>query len=359
MPDINRSYSWAIETCNAPNVGYSNLYRNQQKVNGITYYDCSSFINYALVAGGFDTPSYAPNNSAFTTYNEASVLLQLGFDEVDANGEYLPGDIGLNTTHTEMCYTGGQGKGVFMGAHTANASLYNQVSIGSSGGNIDYQQSFQRLFRYGGGASLIGSSIYVCAAIAGNMWQESGINPGIWENLSEGTWTDLLKGYGLGQWTNTGGDTHGRLYKLHTWLNENGYSDDDGDGQVKYISVENVWYKQGEAMAFDNLNAFLTTDVEDIELLTHAWNIGWEGIHDETWDLRVQYARDCYQFILQNANDSSINKWISGNRYLSAGERYNNAVMLYRSLSAGGGGGGKPTKKKKNMPAWMKIRYKI
>lgn len=51
MPDINKSYSWAIETCNAPNVGYSNAYRNQQTVGGITYYDCSSFINYALLAG--------------------------------------------------------------------------------------------------------------------------------------------------------------------------------------------------------------------------------------------------------------------------------------------------------------------
>ena len=52
MPDINKAYSWAIQTCNAPNVGYSNAYRNQQTVGGITYYDCSSFINYALLAGG-------------------------------------------------------------------------------------------------------------------------------------------------------------------------------------------------------------------------------------------------------------------------------------------------------------------
>ena len=39
MPDINKSYSWAINTCNAPNVGYSQSYRNQQTVGGITYYD--------------------------------------------------------------------------------------------------------------------------------------------------------------------------------------------------------------------------------------------------------------------------------------------------------------------------------
>ena len=133
MADINRAYSWAIETCNAPNVGYSQTYRNAQTVGGVTYYDCSSFINYALLAGGFVTPSYAPNSNAFTTYTEASELIRLGFTEVDASGEYIAGDIGLSSEHTEMCYRGGNGKGVFMGAHTSNAELDNQVSIGSSG----------------------------------------------------------------------------------------------------------------------------------------------------------------------------------------------------------------------------------
>ena len=41
MPDLNTAYSWAINTCDAPNVGYSQTYRNQQQVNGVTYYDCS------------------------------------------------------------------------------------------------------------------------------------------------------------------------------------------------------------------------------------------------------------------------------------------------------------------------------
>lgn len=153
MPDINRAYSWAIETCNAPNVGYSQSYRNAQTVGGVTYYDCSSFINYALLAGGFETPSYAPNSNAFTTYSEESELLRLGFTEVDASGEYLAGDIGLSSGHTEMCYRGGSGKGVFMGAHTDNATLANQVSIGSSGGNPGYERSFPRLFRYGDGGA--------------------------------------------------------------------------------------------------------------------------------------------------------------------------------------------------------------
>lgn len=357
MANINKAYSWAVETCNSPNVGYSNTYRNAQTVGGITYYDCSSFINYALIAGGFETTSYAPNNNAFTTNSEASELIRLGFKEVDASGEYLAGDIGLSSSHTEMCYKGGNGKGIFMGAHTSNASLANQVSIGSSSGDTTYQRSFPRLFRYGeGGATGYGISAYVAAAIAGNMWQESTLSPGVWENLSPGLPTDLLKGYGLGQWTNTGGDTHGRLYQLLTWLSDNGYASDDGDGQLAFLIHENVWFTNSE-YPFSSLEDFLKSDSTDIEMLTHAYNLCWEGIHDISWDNRVTYARQCYDYIVTHANDTTITMWYNENTYLSTEQRLNNAVMLYRYLSAGGGGGGTPSKRKKKMPIWMWIKY--
>lgn len=357
MASINRAYSWAIETCNSPNVGYSQTYRNRQTVGGITYYDCSSFINYALIAGGFETPTYAPNHNAFTTYSEASELIRLGFKEVNASGEYLAGDIGLSNGHTEMCYKGGNGKGIFMGAHTDNALLANQVSIGSSGGNATYQRSFPRLFRYGeGGATGYGISAYVAAAIAGNMWQESTLSPGVWENLSPGLPTDLLKGYGLGQWTNTGGDTHGRLYQLLTWLSNNGYASNDGDGQLAFLIHENTWYTNS-AYPFSSLEDFLKSDSTDIKMLTHAYNLCWEGIHDSSWDSRVTYARQCYDYIVTHTNDTTITMWYNENTYLTTEQRLNNAVMLYRYLSAGGGGGGTPSKRKKKMPIWMWIKY--
>ena len=350
MPDINKAYSWAINTCNAPNVGYSQTYRNQRTVNGITYYDCSSFINYALLAGGFETPNYAPSNNAFTTVTEPSELIRLGFTEVDSSGVYLAGDIGLSSSHTEMCYKGGQGSGIFMGAHTSNYPLADQVSISS------HTTSYPRLFRYGsGGASSVGASMFVCAAIAGNMWQESTLSPGVWENLSSGSPTDLLKGFGLGQWTNTNGDTHGRLYKLLTWLSENGYADNDGDGQLAFLIHENVWYVHDE-YPFSNLTEFLQSDSSDIAMLTHAYNLCWEGIHDSSWDNRVDYANQCYAYILAHANDTSITKWYNENTYLITEKRLNNAVMLYRYLSAGGGGGGTGSKKRK-MPLWMMCRY--
>lgn len=357
MPDINRAYSWAIQTCNAPNVGYSQAYRNARTINGITYYDCSSFINFALIAGGFETPSYAPTNNAFTTYAEPTVLLSLGFTEVDAGGTYLAGDIGWVTGHTEMCYKGGNGKGIFMGAHTDNAPLSYQVSIGSSSGDETYERSFTRLFRYGsGGATGYGVSAYVAAAIAGNMWQESTLSPGVWEGLEKGEPTDLLKGYGLGQWTNTGGNIHGRLYQLMTWLDDNNYARDDGNGQLAYLIHENTWYTSSD-YDFESLSAFLTSNSTDIEMLTHAFNLCWEGIHDSSWDARVDYATQCYDYIIANANSSEITEWRNQNAYLPTDQRLNNAVMLYRYLSAGGGGGGTPGKRKRKMPIWMMIRY--
>lgn len=346
MPDINRMYSWAVNTCNANNVGYSQAYRNQQTVNGITYYDCSSFVNYALLAGGFSTPSYAPSNNAFTTYTMESVLLKLGFKKV-AGDEIKAGDIGVSDSHTEICYKGGTGSATFMGAHGSSYPLAQQVSISS------YTRTFPRIYRYGdGGATGYGVSPYVAAAIAGNMWQESGLSPGIWENLSPGTPESLLKGYGLGQWTNTGGDIHGRLYQLCTWLDSNGYARDDGDGQLAFLVHENVWYTSSD-YPFSNLTDFLTSDSTDLTMLTHAYNLCWEGIHDSSWDARVTYAQQCLSYIIEHANDTSISKWYNGNSYLPNSQRLNNAVMLYRFLSAGGGGGG--TEKHK-MPLWFYIK---
>ncbi len=355
--DINKAYSWAINTCNAPNVGYSQAYRNQQTIGGITYYDCSSFIWYALIAGGWDCVSAAGSTWPFTTYTIPEVLTKLGFTLADVNGRWLPGDIALASYHTEMVYQEGEkpGEGITMGAHTDNAPLPDQVSINNYTSNAN---AFPQIWRYGeGGASGFGSSLYVCAAMAGNFWQESGLNPGIWEGLQESSFDSLGHGYGLGQWTNTGGDTHGRLWKLHEYLVNNNYQIDDGVGQLNFLIEENVWYPNAEAAGFENLQAFLTTTSTDLTLLTHAWNIGWEGIHDGSWDDRVTYAENCLKFIQEHGNDASITEWITGNRYLSDEERYNNAVMLYRFLSAGGGGGGTIGKEKHKMPLWMKLNY--
>lgn len=342
MPDINRAYSWAIETCNAPNVGYSQTYRNAQTVGSVTYYDCSSFINYALLAGGFETQDYAPNNNAFTTYTEASELIRLGFTEVDSSGEYLAGDIGLSSGHTEMCYQGGNGKGIFMGAHTNNAPLANQVSIGSSSGDSTYQRSFPRLFRYGeGGASGYGASIFVVSALAGNAWRESHINP----TLSQIGGT----AFGLFQWD---GD---RKTNLLNWLSDNGYDKTDPKGQMQYLVVENDWL--GTFDGISSLTEFLTSSSTDVESLTEAFCKCWERPGIPALEERIEFAYKALSYIQLHANDTSIVTWETEPIYLSVEQALNNAVLMYRFYSAGGGGGGTPTELKKKMPIWMWIKY--
>lgn len=343
MPDINRAYSWAIETCNAPNVGYSQSHRNAQTIDGITYYDCSSFINYALLAGGFETPSYAPNSNAFTTYTEASELIRLGFTEVNASGEYLAGDIGLSSGHTEMCYQGGSGKGIFMGAHTDNALLANQVSIGSSSGDATYQRSFPRLFRYGdGGASGYGASIFVVSALAGNAWRESHINP-ILSQIGGGA-------FGLFQWDG------GRKTALLNWLTDNGYADTSPNGQMQYLIVEDEW--QGTFNGISSLTEFLTSSSTDIDSLTEAFCTCWERPGLPALDERIEFAHKAYNYIQEHANDTSIVTWETEPMYyLSEEQALHNAVLMYRFYSAGGGGGGTPSARKKKMPIWMWIKY--
>ena len=365
MPDLNKAYQWAIQTCNSPVVGYwtNSDNRNQITVNGITYYDCSSFINYALLAGGWSTPSYAPTHNAFTTGTMPAELRRLGWSQVSASGQILPGDIGLSSSHTEMCYQGGVGTAIFMGAHYgrdgnkgSNIPLQYQVSIGNSSGDATYKKGFPQIWRYGaGGATGYGYSIYVISAMAGNFYHESNINPGIWESLSPAAWTDDYHGYGLGQWTNVGGSR--RLEDLKTWLDANSYSVTDGNAQCQYIVHENYWLQKPEYPDFSNLESFLKSNSDDLTELTHAWNWCWEGIHDGSWDQRVTDANKCYNYIQDHAQDSSITDWIVGNRYLDEDEMLNNAVMLYRYFSAGGGGGGTPSLPKSKMPLWMKIRY--
>lgn len=201
------------------------------------------------------------------------------------------------------------------------------------------------------------SSLEVVAAICGNFWQESGINPSVWESLQVGTWTDLRKGYGLGQWTNVG-TSQGRLYRLHEWITSNGYNMDDGNAQVEYLKYENYWTPRSDYPQFPTLDSFLTTNITDLELLTHTWNLCWEGIHDATWDARVGYAQQCLTFLSQNYNNPSIVAWYSGNRYLGINERLNNSVMVYKALS----GITPPTppqptpSTRRKMPVWMMIR---
>lgn len=354
---MNKAYSWAVNTCRAPNVGYSQVYRNQQKVNGVTYYDCSSFINYALLAGGFETPQYAPTHNSFTTYTMGACLVGLGFTEITPTSTFIwkPGDIGVNAdSHTEMCYSEGQGTAVFMGAHTNNAILANQVSIGSSSGDTSYRRTFNKCYRFQDGAVYEGYSAHVVAALAGNAWAESTINPDV-------GWNGNIA-YGMFQWDVAAG----RGTKLKDYLSDNGYEQYDGDAQLQFLIDENVWVTaswQGYGTSkYKDLKDFLDSDSTDIADLTLEFMAHWERpANDSSLQKRIDFAQKAYFFILDYGNDERIKEWHyrpSPDYFLTENEALENAVMMYRFLSAGGDASGTETKEKHKMPVWMMIKYR-
>lgn len=139
--------NWCIEKCNDPNVGYSQTYREEQTVDGITYYDCSSFVWYGLAHNGFDIDATDHPNYAFNTTQMPTDLLLMGWYEVDRNGELLQGDIGVSSDHTEVVYMGGDGEAIFMGGHSANYPLADQVSISDY---ISQGTRFDHIYRFSG-----------------------------------------------------------------------------------------------------------------------------------------------------------------------------------------------------------------
>lgn len=253
MPSIQQAYNWAVETCANENVGYSQEYRNQQTVKGITYYDCSSFIWYSLLAGGFDVKSANGGSSyPFWTGTQSACLRLLGFKKHSPSDPWLPGDILLRTGHTEMAFDSTR----TMGAHTAKAPLPEQVSINAN----DSRDNWLELWRWENGATnewikgnrwltigemqnnatiifneLLknGFTVESICGLLGNTGGiytlgESSINPGIWQNLTP----NPALGFGLFQWTPSTNYTN--------WADVNGYAHDDGYGQLDWLINQTV-----------------------------------------------------------------------------------------------------------------------
>lgn len=302
MPNIRQSASWAIGKCNDDNVGYSQAYRNQRTVNGITYYDCSSFINYALLAGGFSTPSYAPNHNAFTTANMRNVLLSLGFKKKPVTTTWIQGDILWRTGHTEMAYSSTQA----MGAKTAHAPLAEQVEIHASSASdwtelYRYEQSTVSEWYYKptgeyakesaealsnceliyGILSDYGWTLNAVCGVLGNIGAESVYNPWRWQNdkvLEKGSslLDSKLHGYGLFQFTPP------KKYALNTtaqsfagfgvnYSNEAG-SPNDGNAQLKFVN-DNVdgGYFVKEGATYPLTFAQYKRSTQTPEYLAKAW----------------------------------------------------------------------------------------
>lgn len=285
MPNLNTSYQWAINTCNNDNVGYSQTYRNQQTVDGITYYDCSSFIWYSLLAGGFDVKSaykqstgWDYTNNAITTDYEPNFLKALGFKSVSLTGEWKQGDILIRNGHTEMVYSGRK----TMGAHSSSYPLKDQVSINTYDSS---PSDWEECWRYEGGVQYKwisknayltqdekdnnayctynylnskGWSFNAIVAMIANMDRESNINPGIWENLEAG---NLNNGFGLVQWT--------PATKIR---NRQGFSETDGNWQLGQAIIDgengDQWFANPEVSPVNPPITFKEFSTSDLDIYT-------------------------------------------------------------------------------------------
>lgn len=176
MPSLQKAFTWAEGKCEEPNVGYSQVYRRGEVVDGIQYYDCSSFIYAALVAGGFD---FIPEYQWFWTGNQTQAMKSVGWTEYVfqdgvisdfalRNGDVLirgagrsdvPGDVSTDEGHTEMVWNAA--RGYTMGAHSSSLELSDQVSKH----NIDQRkETWFFVMRYGNGA-VPGSPSFTAAGL--------------------------------------------------------------------------------------------------------------------------------------------------------------------------------------------------
>lgn len=318
MVSISLAYNFMVTECNKSNVGYSQDYRAQQTVNGITYYDCSSIIWYALLAGGFDCVSANGGSTyPFWTGSMEDVLLKLGFKKYVASVEWKNGDIVWKTGHTEMVYSGQR----TMGAHTDGVALANQVSINTSDTSKTY---YECLYRYEetvptnwisknaylsqsemeNNAKLIysyfkgkGWTLNAIAGMLGNMQQESTINPGIWQNLTPNT----SMGWGLVQWTPSTNFTN--------WASANGYENDDGYAQLNWIEEQTVptgqWIATSDyPMSFDEFK----TSTKPPTYLASVFLKNFERAGTEKEELRKQNAVNWYNFLYNTPIAPTIRK---------------------------------------------------
>lgn len=331
MIDLQSGYNWAVMTCASPTVGYSQDYRNQRTVNGITYYDCSSFIWYALIAAGFDMVSaYNGQTWPFVTGTMENVLKSIGFKKYDPSIEWKPMDILIKAGHTEIAFDGSR----TMGAHTSKVPLVDQVSINQN----PNRSGWVSLYRYEGSvnnqwikgnrwlsqgemlnnASLVfnylydkGWSINAIAGLLGNMQKESTINPGIWQNLDSGhaePW-----GFGLVQFTPS--------TKYTDWAKDNGYAADDGTGQLEFIDGNHGEYIPTDAYNLSYANFKSSTNSP--EWLAYAFMYNYERPKELNQPERQTYARYWYNW-LNNIDNPTPNPPENGAEWKS-----NMPIWLY------------------------------
>lgn len=162
---------------------------------------------------------------------------------------------------------------------------------------------------------MISNNLYVIAAICGNFYQESTVNPGIWEGQ-----TPNAPGFGLGQWTDNPPQVMRRT-ALFNWLDANGYPRDSGDGQLRFLVYEDLWIPSlFQQSAYNTLTDFFQSTSTNLSDLVYEWMYHWEGINDGTYQIRYEAAQAFFNKFVND--DGTRVPWFTGNYYLSGPPDY-------------------------------------
>ena len=134
-----------------PNVGYSQAYRNFRTVDGITYFDCSSFTFFACWLGGnldIGAMGYSTTlddyregrANAWTVSSMINALTNYGWDRIPITDAVLqPCDIIATTSsHCEIYY--GDSPIQMMGARNSSLPLDDQVAVHQT--TLNYIRSY-------------------------------------------------------------------------------------------------------------------------------------------------------------------------------------------------------------------------
>lgn len=165
------------------------------------------------------------------------------------------------------------------------------------------------------------SNLAVIAAICGNFWMESQVNPGAWER-----WTVGQPGYGLGQWTDNPPDVMRRT-ALFNWLSANGYPNDSGEGQLAFLVAENLWIPNLiEPSFYNTLTEYFQSTSSNVAALTREFMYHWEGINNGTENTRIDYAWEYYDKFLND--DGTRYPWTARNSQISETEALHNTMHI-------------------------------
>ena len=341
---------------------------------------CAQQAGYSLVYFG-DSGYLAPDPNHFPYYQVVGAgaewfrdVNRLGYAPA-WGGNYIPrpGDVVFFTWHSDPRLGGLDHTGI---VESVQGRMVHTIEGNNRGGvgvdlvrRDEWSLDSDEMVCFGmmNGTALTVSDL-VIAAMCGNFWRESTVNPGIWESLTPMPWDFVyaytgVGGFGLGGFTNTfqpsTGQVDWRLRNYHDWCVQNGYSEDDGNAVLYYIVfVERLWAGHYQN---DDFDAWLNSTETDLYTLVDQWCTYWEGVPGDHMTERFDYAQRALQYIQDHKNDDPTQyTWIAGNWYSSEPQILNNIMCLYFWFTSyytpGGGGGGGKKPRNKRLPVWMMLR---